>query len=111
MAGMMQSMQDPAYKSKVEDALKSLKEDPDLKPMLDELETAGPAAMMKKTARVQEGAGNCGTSSHDGVRKRKSRGIAAPAFKGGLAEARKGNAWLQPIGSVTQMQEGSLPGK
>lgn len=47
MAGMMQSMQDPAYKSKVEDALKSLKEDPDLKPMLDELETAGPAAMMK----------------------------------------------------------------
>lgn len=47
MANMMQSMQDPAYKTKVEDALKSLKEDPDLKPMLEELEKEGPVAMMK----------------------------------------------------------------
>lgn len=47
MAQMMQTMQDPEYKSKVEDALKSMKEDPELKPMLEELETAGPVAMMK----------------------------------------------------------------
>lgn len=47
MAQMMQSMQDPSYKTKVEEALKSLKDDPQLKPMLEELETAGPMAMMK----------------------------------------------------------------
>lgn len=47
MANMMQQMQNPSYKNKVEDALKSLKDDPELKPMLAELETAGPMAMMK----------------------------------------------------------------
>ena len=47
MAKMMQSMQMPEYKSKVESAMKNLKEDPDLKPMLEQLEKDGPMAMMK----------------------------------------------------------------
>lgn len=47
MAGMMKSMQDPTYKTKVEEALKGLKDDPELKPMMEELETQGPMAMMK----------------------------------------------------------------
>ncbi|GIL43221.1 hypothetical protein Vafri_1023 [Volvox africanus] len=47
MANMMKAMQDPEYKTKVEDALKGLKDDPELKPILDELESQGPAAMMK----------------------------------------------------------------
>ncbi|KAJ9527442.1 hypothetical protein QJQ45_025723 [Haematococcus lacustris] len=47
MAQMMKTMQDPEYRTKVESALKGMKEDPELKPMLEELETAGPMAMMK----------------------------------------------------------------
>lgn len=47
MSQMMRAMQDPDYKTKLEDTLKTMKDDPDLKPMLEELETAGPAAMMK----------------------------------------------------------------
>lgn len=47
MMGMMQQMQDEKYRGKVEDALKSLKDDPELAPMLDELEKQGPMAMMK----------------------------------------------------------------
>lgn len=47
MASMMKAMQDPEYKTKVEDALKGLKDDPELKPILEELESQGPAAMMK----------------------------------------------------------------
>jgi hypothetical protein len=47
MANMMKAMQDPDYKSKVEDALKGLKGDPELQPILEELEKEGPAAMMK----------------------------------------------------------------
>jgi hypothetical protein len=47
MASMMKTMQDPSYKEKMEEAMKSMKDDPELKPMLEELETKGPAAMMK----------------------------------------------------------------
>lgn len=47
MSEMMKTMQDPDYRTKVEAALKGMKDDPELKPMLDELETAGPVAMMK----------------------------------------------------------------
>ena len=47
MAQMMQSMQDPAYKAKGEGAMKGLKDDPELKPMLEQLEKDGPMAMMK----------------------------------------------------------------
>ncbi len=47
MSEMMKTLQDPDYRTKVESALKGMKEDPELKPMLDELESAGPMAMMK----------------------------------------------------------------
>lgn len=47
MASMMQTMQDPSYRAKVEEQLKSLKGDPELGPMLEEIESAGPMAMMK----------------------------------------------------------------
>jgi hypothetical protein len=47
MGKMMKTMQDPDYRSKIEDALKGMKDDPELKPMLEELESAGPVAMMK----------------------------------------------------------------
>jgi hypothetical protein len=47
MQKMMQTMQDPEYKVKVENAMKSLKDDPDMGEIFSELESGGPAAMMK----------------------------------------------------------------
>ena len=47
MANMMKAMQDPEYKTKVDDALKGLKDDPELGPILAEMESAGPMGMMK----------------------------------------------------------------
>jgi len=47
MSEMMRTMQDPNYRTKVEQALKGLKDDPELKPILEELESKGPMAMMK----------------------------------------------------------------
>jgi hypothetical protein len=42
MKQMMSTMQDPSYRAKVEDAMKGMKDDPELKPMLEELEKSGP---------------------------------------------------------------------
>jgi len=47
MSKMMQAMQDPEYKNKVEAAMKGLKDDPDMGDIFEELEKSGPAAMMK----------------------------------------------------------------
>ena len=43
----MSAMQDPDYKARVESAMKGLKDDPEMGPIFEELEKAGPAAMMK----------------------------------------------------------------
>ncbi|KAI8462296.1 MAG: ankyrin repeat-containing domain protein [Monoraphidium minutum] len=47
MSKMMQAMQDPEYKNKVESAMKGLKDDPEMGGIFEELEKSGPAAMMK----------------------------------------------------------------
>lgn len=47
MSKMMGAMQDPEYKNKVEAAMKGLKDDPDMGHIFEELEKAGPSAMMK----------------------------------------------------------------
>lgn len=47
MMTMMQTMQDPQYREQMTSRVSALKEDPSLKPLLEELETGGPAAMMK----------------------------------------------------------------
>lgn len=44
---MMSGMQDPAYRETIESKLQSLKEDPELKAIMAEIEEGGPAAMMK----------------------------------------------------------------
>lgn len=44
---MMTGMQDPAYRETIESKLQGLKEDPELKAIMAEIETGGPAAMMK----------------------------------------------------------------
>jgi hypothetical protein len=47
MANMMKSMQDPSYKAEIETKMRGLKEDPELGPILAEMEGAGPMGMMK----------------------------------------------------------------
>jgi hypothetical protein len=47
MANMMKSMQDPSHKLKVEEAMGKLRDDAELKPILEEIEKGGPMAMMK----------------------------------------------------------------
>jgi hypothetical protein len=47
LANMVQTMQDPSVRENMENKMKTLKEDPELKDMIEELETGGPAAMMK----------------------------------------------------------------
>lgn len=47
MMQMMQGMQDPAYRENVESRLQELKQDPELAGIMSEIESGGPAAMMK----------------------------------------------------------------
>eukprot|EP00271_Cylindrocystis_brebissonii_P011783 TRINITY_DN2972_c0_g1_i1.p1 TRINITY_DN2972_c0_g1~~TRINITY_DN2972_c0_g1_i1.p1 ORF type:complete len:359 (-),score=114.31 TRINITY_DN2972_c0_g1_i1:416-1492(-) len=47
MAAMMQQFQDPSYAQKMQARLQEARNDPSLRAVLDELETGGPAAMMK----------------------------------------------------------------
>ena len=48
---MMKNMHDPHYRENLEDKLKDLKQDPELAPIMQEIEQGGPAAMMKCATR------------------------------------------------------------
>lgn len=54
---MMKNMHDPHYRENLEDKLKDLKQDPELAPIMQEIEQGGPAAMMKCAARSAVSAG------------------------------------------------------
>lgn len=47
MMNMMQTLQNPNYRDQMQKRVAAIKDDPSLKSVLDELETGGPAAMMK----------------------------------------------------------------
>ncbi|CAM6020114.1 unnamed protein product [Sphagnum balticum] len=47
MSGMLSSLTNPAQKEQLEQRMAQVREDPTLKPILDEIENGGPAAMMK----------------------------------------------------------------
>ncbi|KAG9141869.1 hypothetical protein Leryth_013986 [Lithospermum erythrorhizon] len=47
MSSMLESLSNPAQKDQLEERMAHIKEDPSLKPILDEIETGGPAAMMR----------------------------------------------------------------
>ncbi|KAL8152432.1 hypothetical protein V2J09_010192 [Rumex salicifolius] len=47
MSGMLENLVNPAQKEQLEERMSRIKEDPSLKPILDEIETGGPAAMMR----------------------------------------------------------------
>ena len=44
---MLGGLTDPAHKEQLEARIARMKDDPTLKPILDEIEAGGPAAMMK----------------------------------------------------------------
>ncbi|XP_044509479.1 ankyrin repeat domain-containing protein 2A-like isoform X2 [Mangifera indica] len=47
MSGMLESLSNPSQKDQLEERMARIKEDPSLKPILEEIESGGPAAMMK----------------------------------------------------------------
>lgn len=47
MSSMLENMTNPAHKDQLEERMARIKEDPSLKPILEEIETGGPAAMMR----------------------------------------------------------------
>ena len=59
MMQMMQGMQDPAYRENIESRLSDLKADPALADIMKEIETGGPAAMMKCANPLRAAATPC----------------------------------------------------
>ncbi|GFY89804.1 ankyrin repeat-containing 2B [Actinidia rufa] len=47
MSSMLESLTSPSHKDQLEERMAHIKEDPALKPILEEIETGGPAAMMR----------------------------------------------------------------
>ena len=47
MASFMQSMNNPSYRTNIEEKLEELKKDPELADIMKEIEEGGPAAMTK----------------------------------------------------------------
>lgn len=47
MSTMLESFSNPANKDQLEERMARIKEDPSLKPILEEIESGGPAAMMR----------------------------------------------------------------
>ncbi|GMH24401.1 hypothetical protein Nepgr_026244 [Nepenthes gracilis] len=47
MSSMLENLVNPAHKEQIEKRMAQIKEDPTLKPILEEIETGGPAAMMR----------------------------------------------------------------
>ncbi|XP_058110839.1 ankyrin repeat domain-containing protein 2A-like [Magnolia sinica] len=47
MSSMLENLANPSHKEQLEERMARIKEDPSLKPILDDIETGGPAAMMR----------------------------------------------------------------
>ena len=47
MSSMLENFSNPGNKEQLEERMARIKEDPSLKPILDEIEAGGPAAMMR----------------------------------------------------------------
>lgn len=47
MSTMLESLSNPSQNDQLEERMARIKEDPSLKPILEEIESGGPAAMMK----------------------------------------------------------------
>lgn len=49
MSGMVESFSNPSQREQIEERMAQLKQDPSLKPMMDEIESGGMEAMMRCT--------------------------------------------------------------
>lgn len=49
MSSMLESLSNPAQSDKLEERMAHIKEDPSLKPILEEIERGGPSAMMRSS--------------------------------------------------------------
>jgi hypothetical protein len=47
MSSMLENMTNPAHKEQLEERMARIKDDPSLKPILEEIESGGPSAMVK----------------------------------------------------------------
>ena len=47
MSGMIESLTNPSRKEQLESKMAEIQNDPELKPILEEIEKGGPSAMMK----------------------------------------------------------------
>lgn len=47
MSSMLENLTSPAHKEQLEERMTRIKDDPSLKPILDEIERGGPSAMVK----------------------------------------------------------------
>lgn len=47
MSNMLENLSNPTHKDQLEERMSRIKEDPALKPILEEIENGGPAAMMR----------------------------------------------------------------
>jgi len=47
MSGMLSNLTNPSHREQLEQQMAQVREDPTLKPVLEEIESGGPAAMMK----------------------------------------------------------------
>lgn len=52
MSSMLDNLTNPAHKEQMEERMAQIRQDPSLKPILDEIETGGPATMMKYSIRL-----------------------------------------------------------
>lgn len=52
MSQMLESLTNPSQKDQIEERMARIKEDPSLKPILEEIESGGPAAMMRLGSQV-----------------------------------------------------------
>lgn len=52
MSGMLENLSNPSQRDQLEERMSRIREDPSLKPILDEIENGGPAAMMRSRKNV-----------------------------------------------------------
>ena len=114
MASLMASMQSPDAASSIESRLASLKEDPELAPVLKEIESGGPTAMMKywndpavleKLSKAMGGAFGGGAAAALGA------GAAAGGEEGGEGEevaAEEGAAPTTVLDAATKGDSAAL---
>ncbi|MBA0698805.1 hypothetical protein Goari_000493 [Gossypium aridum] len=70
MSTMLDSLANPQQKDQIEERMARIKEDPSLKPILEEIESGGPAAMMSNQERFyRPGIGMIKTSCRSWVKQ------------------------------------------